>query len=140
MEESLKAIVIKQPWIDLILSGEKTWEIRSRSVRARGVIGLIEGGSGKVAGLTRLVGCVGPLDRDQLASQFGKHRVPPQRMSEVPYTSFYAWELADARRLDPPVPYRHPAGAVIWVRLDAATVGDQLGRLLADARQMGSPG
>jgi hypothetical protein len=114
MEDSLKGIVIKRPWIDLILAGEKTWEIRSGPVKARGVIGLIEGGSGNVVGLARLVGCKGPLDRDELGRQFQKHRVPPERMSEVPYESFYAWELAEARRLDPPVPYRHPTGAVIW--------------------------
>lgn len=98
MEESLKAIVIKQPWINLILGGKKTWEIRSRTVHTRGVIGLIEGGSGKVVGLARLTGCIGPMTAEQLAEHFSKHQVPPERMLEVPYESFYAWELAGVRR------------------------------------------
>lgn len=140
VDEFLKAIVIKRPWIDLILAGKKTWEIRSRAVNTRGVIGLIEGGSGKVVGLARLTGCLGPMTAEQVTEHLSKHQVPPERMSEVPYKSFYAWELADVRRLNPPVRYKHPPGAVIWVRLDAKSMGAGWDRLLAEARQMAPAG
>lgn len=130
---SLKGIVIKQPWIGLILEGKKTWEIRSRPVKLRGPVGLVQGGSGKVMGIGRIVGCIGPMSRDEVLRHFEKHRVPPERMHEVDYEQFYAWELADVRRLDPPVPYRHRSGAVIWVDLDQASVGDNLPRLLNEA-------
>jgi hypothetical protein len=57
---SLKAIVIKAPWIDLILEGKKTWEIRSRRANPRDVIGLIRGGSGIVGALPVLSGASVP--------------------------------------------------------------------------------
>jgi hypothetical protein len=36
------------------------------------------------------------------------------------YRQTYAWVVKNAHRLERPVPYLHPPGAVIWVRLDAA--------------------
>lgn len=38
--------------------------------------------------------------------------------------------------MNPPVPYKHPPGAVIWVRLDATSMGTGLDGVLAEARQM----
>lgn len=46
------------------------------------------------------------------------HRVPPEQL--VAYAagcSLYAWVFAEPTRFQYPVPYRHPSGAVIWVRL-----------------------
>ena len=34
------------------------------------------------------------------------------------YRQTYAWVVQNARRLERPVAYRHPSGAVIWVRLE----------------------
>ena len=34
------------------------------------------------------------------------------------YRQTYAWVLEKPRILKRPVPYQHPSGAVIWVRLD----------------------
>ena len=45
-----RALIVRQPWIDLILSGEKTWEMRSRPTNVRGRIGLIEQGTGLIVG------------------------------------------------------------------------------------------
>ena len=45
-----RALIIKKPWIDLILDGEKTWEMRSRKTKITGWIGLIEQGSGLIVG------------------------------------------------------------------------------------------
>src|SRR5687768_5595905 len=101
MSESLKGIVIKQPWTDLILDGSKTWEIRSRRARPQRVVALIRSGSGRIVGLARLARCVGALSAEQLAQLIAKHRVPPERMHEVPYREFFAWELTDVRRLAP---------------------------------------
>ena len=36
------------------------------------------------------------------------------------YRQTFAWVVKNARRLERPIPYKHPSGAVIWVRLDAA--------------------
>ena len=32
----MKALVIKQPWVDYILNGKKTWEIRGSNTKIRG--------------------------------------------------------------------------------------------------------
>jgi ASCH domain len=41
----VKGLIIDEPWISLIVSGEKTWEMRSRNTNVRGRIGLIRKGS-----------------------------------------------------------------------------------------------
>jgi hypothetical protein len=42
----LRALVIRPYWIDLILKGKKTWEIRGSKTAIRGTITLIPSGSG----------------------------------------------------------------------------------------------
>ena len=44
--EVTKGLMIKSPWIDKILAGEKTWEIRGYTTETRGTIALIKSGSG----------------------------------------------------------------------------------------------
>jgi len=63
----MKGLVIKSPWIEKILAGEKTWELRTRAVRERGTIALIKGGSGTIVGTCSILDCLGPVPRDRLA-------------------------------------------------------------------------
>lgn len=44
------------------------------------------------------------------------------------YATTFAWVLERARPLDKPVPYKHHAGAVIWVRLPPAVAVGVLGQ------------
>ena len=53
--------MIRPHWIDLILKGTKTWEIRGSRTTARGTIGLIPSGSGTIVGVCEVVDCLGPL-------------------------------------------------------------------------------
>lgn len=50
-----KALIIADPWISLILSGQKDWEMRSTSASHRGWFGLVWKGLGAVYGVARLV-------------------------------------------------------------------------------------
>jgi hypothetical protein len=59
-------IVIKPPWIELILAGEKTWEIRGSRTAQRGRVALIKSGSGMIFGTVDLTECLGPLTREQM--------------------------------------------------------------------------
>jgi len=52
-----------------------------------------------------------------------------ERMSEVDYEHFYAWELKNVRRFERPVAYKHPAGAVIWVTLNDGNVAGGVGAI-----------
>jgi ASCH domain len=40
---------VKQPWIDLILRGVKTWELRGSRTKASGRIALIQSGTAPLA-------------------------------------------------------------------------------------------
>jgi len=42
----MHALVIRPQWIEKILAGKKTWEIRGSRTAIRGIIGLIPSGSG----------------------------------------------------------------------------------------------
>jgi len=101
----------------MILDGKKTWEIRGRATHVRGRIGLIRGGSGLVVGTCELVDVVGPLTLADLRSNARKAGLEPEELALLPYKKTYAWVLRDAKKLHPSHPYRHPSGAVIWVRL-----------------------
>jgi hypothetical protein len=117
----VKGLIIDEPWIGLIVSGEKTWEMRSRNTRVRGRIGLIRKGSKRITGLADLVDTLPRLSRSQLRASFAKHRVPEDQIDEN-FKWSTAWVLQCARSLPEPVPYCHPAGAVIWVNLDPEVV------------------
>jgi hypothetical protein len=45
VSDVMRGLIIREPWISLILSGKKTWEMRSKSCPQRGVIALILKGS-----------------------------------------------------------------------------------------------
>ena len=115
----MHGLIIKQPWIELILCGQKTWEIRGSNTSRRGRIALIRGGSGLVVGSCDLISVHGPLSIEEIAASIDKHCAPLDQLDAITarYKKVFAWELADVTRLDPPVPYQHPSGAVIWVRL-----------------------
>jgi hypothetical protein len=109
------ALVIKKHWLNLILSGEKTWEIRGSSTTRRGWIHLAESrAGGKLIGRARLVDCRS-LSASSFMSYESKHRVAD--LSDVPYKTIFAWVLQDAQRFKNPLLYSHRPGAVIWVKV-----------------------
>lgn len=73
----MKGLIIKSKWADLILSGEKTWEIRGSQTHQRGRIGIIKSGTGKIFGSVELVtaswqpigGNVEMIGRERLGSR-----------------------------------------------------------------------
>jgi hypothetical protein len=112
----MKALIIKEPWVSLILSGKKTWELRSRDTLIRGRIALIRKGSGTVVGVADLTATLPNLSRPDLMTNVAKHQVP-QHAIGLDFSWNVAWVLQGARPLREPVPYQHRRGAVIWVNL-----------------------
>lgn len=113
-----KGLVIRNPWIDLILSGRKTWEMRSKPTSIRGEIALIRAGSGLVCGVATLVDCLPPLSLEELRATTSFHAIPDSELEEAYKRGWNTpWVLQDVKRLDPPVPYEHPSEAVVWVNL-----------------------
>ncbi|WP_159725922.1 ASCH domain-containing protein [Methylosinus sp. Ce-a6] len=113
-----KGLIIREPWVSLILDGLKTWELRGTRTAIRGRIGLIRSGSGAVVGEAELFDVVGPLDRIQLAESVDRHCVRfDWTIVPLPYRSVYAWVIKKPKRYSVECPYIHPPGAVIWVKL-----------------------
>lgn len=123
----MKALVVDEPWIGLILQGKKTWEMRSRRTHHRGMAALIRKGSGRVVGITHVIGCHGPLSADVLATNAARHRVPAEVFRSGSSVAWnIAWELDRSAALPFPVPYAHPLGAVVWVDLDESATAQIL--------------
>jgi hypothetical protein len=108
-----KGLIIKKVWLDKIFDEGKVWEMRTTKTKVRGKIGLIEPGTGLIVGEANLIGCshipIKPNDK-----YFNKHKVED---TELLKKWKYPWILADAKRYKEPIPYKHPQGAVIWVKL-----------------------
>jgi hypothetical protein len=117
----MRALLIRSPHIEKILDGTKTWEIRGSRTNIRGPIGLIRSRSGMVVGVCDVVDCLGPLTPEQFRKNARKAGLIKSEAELGFYNRTFAWVLANARYLEVPVPYKHPSGAVIWVKLPAQT-------------------
>ena len=114
----MRGLLIRSPHIEKILSGQKSWEIRGSKTKVRGQIALIRSGSGLVVGACELVDVVGHLTLRQLKKNARKLGLSSlDGLKRLPYRKTYAWVLRKARRFKSPKPYKHPSGAVIWVKL-----------------------
>ncbi len=109
-----RGLIIKKEWLDRIFNNGKVWEMRSRPTNITGRIGLIEAGSGLIVGEVTLVGWT-KLDISMLDACNDLHQVEDTKLLE---RWPYAWVLEKAKRYEKPIPYTHPQGAVIWVRLN----------------------
>jgi hypothetical protein len=120
-----RALIIAEPWISMILSGRKTWEMRTRGTTIRGTIGLIRKGSGLIVGLAELVDSLPPLDAAGLAASTDRHGIPPKQHVRVLADGWVVpWVLRGATPLASSIPYQHPMGAVTWVTLDRTVAGN----------------
>jgi hypothetical protein len=133
----MKALTIKEPWISLILSGKKTWELRSRDARMRGRIALIRKGSGTVVGVANLTATLPNLSRSDLMTNVARHQVPQH---EIGLDSRWnvAWVLEGAQppsRTSPiPAPsWRCDMGKLTARRSGSSREGQSESRIMAEA-------
>ena len=110
----MKALIIKQPWIDYILEGKKTWEIRGCNTKVRGKIELIQSGSGLIVGSCEIVDSI-EITLEEYKQEVHKHKIC--NIDMLPYSTTYAWVIKNAKRYAKPKKYKHPQGAIIWVNL-----------------------
>jgi hypothetical protein len=121
----VNGLVIKPKWADLILSGDKPWEIRSGVTHKRGTIGIIKSGSGLIYGTAELTDCIN-LSLQDIADNRDKHLIPADETILNRYKKIFAWVFKNPIMYPEPIPYIHPQGAVIWVRLPDIQEGVQL--------------
>ena len=109
------ALVVKKKWLDLILAGLKTWEVRARPTAKRGWIHLAESqAGGELKGRARLVDCQ-KLTEEAFNDHREHHCIP--RWDMVPYKKPCAWVFKDAEKFEKPFLYDHKQGAVVWVHV-----------------------
>lgn len=116
----IDCLIVKEKWLELILERWKCLEIRGSRTHKRGLIGLIQSGSGEVKGLVNLVGCR-KIDKTFFENFPDLHQIKDTAWEDLPYKNVYGWLLEGAVRLKKPIKYVHPRGAVIWVKVDVPT-------------------
>jgi predicted transcriptional regulator len=118
-------IVMSEP-LGQILSGRKTYEVRSRPTRLVGRrIALSEKGKNRIVATCTLKECLGPFTLKEVLGNavrmgFKRSEILAERAwwrRECAKDRVYAWVLRDVRRLRRPVKFRNPSGAVIWAQL-----------------------
>lgn len=132
-----RGLVILEPWIDLILSGRKTWEMRKIRTTRRGPIALIRKGSLTIVGTAELVTCLDALDAVTFAASAENHGIMPGQQQSIFEAGYRRpWVLRNARRLERPVRYLHPKGAQRWIILDDVVIAE----LAAQGVNLKAPG
>ena len=109
-------LIIQEPWIDLILDGRKTLEIRGKPCKKQRerIYVALSGGGGIILGSVEFVRCHGPLSSSQWESMAQQHCVGG---GKLPYgSSTYAWEMRSPIKFEEPVRYEHKQGIVVWAK------------------------
>lgn len=119
----MKAINLDQPWAELILSGRKTIELRTRRTSHRGLLGIRatktvledvcrnfnlktdELETGAILGTVEVVEVI-QLDEDNWRVLRDQHLVE----APAPGRWRYGWRLTNPHRLVKPIPYRGMPG------------------------------
>ena len=108
-------LVMKNPWVDLILSRKKSWEIRDAPTKQRGKIHLaLSGAGGRIVGQCHITDSFA-IDKGKLGNHFSKHRI--KDLALITYRRPHVWVLSKALRYKTPFVYSHPQGAIKWVKL-----------------------
>lgn len=112
-------LIIKQKWLNKILHNGKCLEIRGSNTTKRGLIGLAESGTSLVKGTCTLSNSFPIKNEDQWEELKELHQVDISWEELLKrYKHPFAWELRNIEAFKLPRPYKHPQGAVIWVKGD----------------------
>ena len=113
----MDGLIIKKKWLDLILAGEKTMEIRGYDThKLDEPIYLLESGTHRVRGICK-------IGRSQLMTYKNWDKYKTAHCVDIPfielnkrYHTAYGWELENVQSVEERLYYEHPKGAVIWVK------------------------
>lgn len=113
----MDGLIIKKQWLDLILSGEKTLEIRGHDTKKLNEpIYLLESGSHRVKAEC-VIESTYPISCSDWSEERENHCVDiPYSELKKRYKTPYAWVLSNVKPIEDIWHYDHPKGAVIWVK------------------------
>jgi hypothetical protein len=122
-----RALLVREPYVSLLLTRRKRWELRGLPTKIRGRIGLIRSGSGLVVGECEIADCIGPLNLETLkrtSNLTNKERLeiatdglPPYIHKDGVSSKTFAWVIERPIIYRTPLHYKHPSGAIIFVDL-----------------------
>jgi hypothetical protein len=111
-------LIVRPEPLDRILSGQKTWEMRSITTSKRELVALIAKGGREILGVARIADVRGKLSDEAMIQTINFHGIAPERLHLPEVENLrYAWVLTDVVRFTPPVPYEPRSGAVRFVNL-----------------------
>jgi hypothetical protein len=111
----MDGLIIKPYWLDLIFKN-KSLEVRGQNCYSHigKDIALIESGSGLIKGITNITHTFPIESEDYFKRMKSKHFIPTWNLVE--YKTPWFWHFGKRYKLINPIPYKHPPGAVIWVK------------------------
>ena len=115
----MDGLIIKNKWLDLILKGEKTIEIRGSDTKKQGeIIYLLESETNRVVGTCKRAYTY-TISWSDWSEERDNHKVELSypELKKI-YKNPYAWVLEDVKPIksEKELYYKHPKGAVIWVK------------------------
>ena len=118
---SISALVVKDPWASKIVAGEKTIELRTRKTRKVGEkIYIAKAGTKTLIGCATIEKCVLmtiPLFEETI-NQHCTSRCYYDKI-HAKNKKLYGWFLQDILKFDTLIPYDHPQGAQMWVKINS---------------------
>ena len=108
-----RILVLNQKWLGLVLAGHKTMEVRGKRLRAGAAY---FGWKGTIYASATLGDAIEICDAQQWDNLRNQHRVPEQ---VLPYKRTFGLPIHNIERLNPPVSFRHPKGAIDIVKYRA---------------------
>ena len=145
------ALVVQQPWADLLLAGTKTIEIRNQPCdkHAGTRIAIAVSGTKRLHGEVDFVKCEKISFATFQTPEYKRaHRIEDMETTDVvrKYKALYAWHMARPFRYAQPVSFPFPQGAIKWVTLPVCTFplrapppSAQLAAPAAEAREANDP-
>lgn len=112
----MDGLIVKPKWARLIVSGKKTMEIRGhRTSKYYEPFYILESGTNMAIGIAECCGYVSVFDAEMWEHYKGCHLVTDKAFSDLPYKKVFGWQIQNAMPIEP-FRYKHPHGAVIWVK------------------------
>ena len=109
----MTALIVKEPWATMIVTGKKTIELRTRRTTKIGEeIYIAKAGTKTLIGKVTIQKC-SSLTKDEYHLLKDKHKAAGIYANR----QIYGWFLSNPVQFQQPIPYRHPQGAQMWVKL-----------------------
>jgi hypothetical protein len=112
------ALIVHAHWLNLILDGTKTWEIRGGNTTKRERIALATTKPYVLLGDVEIVKSTN-ISHEEFQAHVDLHCVPKKQHADVigRYKQIYAWHVRFPRRYATPIGYKYSPGQVKWIKL-----------------------